>query len=442
MSIAVVGINHRTVALEELEPLIVAPDALAKALADLSARPHLDEVVLLSTCMRTEVYAVVNRFHGAMADIREFLATWSGKAPDEFSGNLYSYFDEVAVKHLFRVAAGLDSASLGEPEVLGQVRHAWEVSRSEGRSGSVLGAAFRHALEVGKRARSETAISRGTTSLSQAAVALASQVLGDLAGKKALVVGLGEVGTAAARAFASHPAAGALMLSNRTRARAERLAGDLGASVVPWESMAPALGEADVVFCCTSYSGPLISAETVASGRLRQGSRSSAGPSRSLVGAGCDAGPSDERPLVLVDLAVPRAIARDVTAFPEVHLFDMDDIKAFVSAKLEGRRAEVPAVEAIVSEELARFQASQAERSVSPLVSRARELAERTRREELARLEPRLRDLTPSQREAVELLTRRLVAKLLHAPTVNLKSAAGVPRGEALAEAFRELFGL
>jgi glutamyl-tRNA reductase len=424
VSIAVVGINHRTVALEQLEPLIVAPDALGKALADLASRPHLDEVVLLSTCLRTEVYAVVNRFHGAMADIREFLATWSGKAPDEFSGNLYSYFDEGAVNHLFRVASGLDSASLGEPEVLGQVRQAWEVARREGTSRAVLSDAFRHAVEVGKRARTETNISRGTTSLSHAAVALAARALGSLAGKKALVVGLGEIGEGTARALSTLAGAMPPVLVNRTRARAEKLAAALGSTTVPWESLANELAEADVVFCCTSNKGPVISAESLA-----------AALARTKPGA---AG----RPLVLVDLSVPRGIARDVAAVEGVLLLDMDDISAFVAEGAGQRRAEVPAVEAIVAEELVRYRASQAARSVSPLLSRARDAAERARRNELTRLEARLQALEPSEREAVELLTRRLVAKLLHTPTIKLKAAAGTPRGEVLAEAFRELFGL
>ena len=194
MSVAVVGMNHRTVPLQALEPMIVSPIDLPKALADLSSRPHLDEVVVVSTCMRTEVYALVNRFHGAMADIREFLATWSGRPPEDFSDHLYSYFEEAAVNHLFRVSSGLDSASLGEPEVLGQVRQAWEMARNEGACGPVLSAAFRHALQVGKRARAETSISRGTTSLSYAAVELAASTLGSLEGKQALVIGLGRGG--------------------------------------------------------------------------------------------------------------------------------------------------------------------------------------------------------------------------------------------------------
>lgn len=458
MSIAVVGINHRTVALEDLEPLLVAPDALDKALADLLARPHLDEVVVLSTCVRTEVYAVVNRFHGAMADIREFLATWSGKAPDDFSSNLYSYFDEAAVKHLFRVASGLDSASLGEPEVLGQVRQAWEVAEREGSARAVLSGAFRHAVQVGKRARTETAISRGTTSLSHAAVALAKQALGGLAGKRALVIGLGEVGEAAARALAGEPGALPPLLANRTRTRAEKLAGALGAQAVPWESLSDGLAAADVVFCCAGNKGPSISAESLVAARAQARQGCDCGSAKKAWAPQPSAGTADDnlrgafptasslpgssRPLVLVDLSVPRSVTRDVASVEGVRLFDMDDITAFVTEKLGERRAEIPAVERIIAEELQRYSASLAARSVSPLVSQAREMAEKTRLAELERLERSLRGLEPSERQAVELLSRRLVTKLLHSPTVTLKSAAGTPRGQALAEAFRELFGL
>jgi glutamyl-tRNA reductase len=420
VSVAVVGINNRTVALQDLEPLIVAPEDLPKALADLSARPHLDEVVLLSTCMRTEIYAVVNRFHGAMADIREFLAAWSGKAPEEFSGNLYSYFDEAAVHHLFRVAAGLDSASLGETEVLGQVRQAWEVARREGAAGTVLGGAFGHALLVGKRARTETTISRGTTSLSYAAVNLAQDVLEGLAGKQALVVGLGEVGESVARAFSEAVGARPVMVANRTRHRADKVAASLGGSAVPWEALAWAISQADVVASCASAKTPLLLPDALPAMLAHRSGRS----------------------LVVVDLSVPRSVATEVGALPGVKLLDMDDVKAFVAARIGARWAEVPAVERIIVDELGSYGANQAARSVSPLVSRARERAEAVRKGELARLERRLASLQPEQREAVELLTRRIVAKLFHEPTVNLKAAAGTPRGDALAEAFRELFGL
>ncbi|MGH9106763.1 MAG: glutamyl-tRNA reductase [Acidimicrobiales bacterium] len=420
MSVAVVGINHRTVPLEALEPLIVAPGDLHKALADLSSRSHLSEVVVLSTCMRTEVYAVVDRFHAAMADIREFLAAWSGRPPEEFSGNLYSYFDDGAVNHLFRVASGIDSASLGEPEVLAQVRHAWEAAAGEGAGGSVLAAAFGHALLVGKRARTETAISRGTTSLSYAAAQLAARTVGGLEGKQVLVIGAGGVGAGAARAFAAAPGAKPVLVANRSGARAKQVAAAVGGRPVPWHEVGRALGKADVVACCAA--GELAPAGT---------------------GALADVlAHRPEHPVLLVDMAVPRSVDPAVSALPGARVLNMDDIAEFVAAQMDGRRAELPAVERIVAEELDRYNATLAARGVAPLVGALHSWAEEVRRAELGRLEGRLARLGGAERDVVELVTKRIVAKLLHEPTVNLKAAAGTARGEALAKAFGDLFGL
>jgi glutamyl-tRNA reductase len=391
-----------------------------KALADLSSRPYLDEVVVLSTCMRTEVYAVVNRFHGAMADIREFFATWSGKPPEEFSGSLYSYFDEAAIGHLFRVAAGLDSVSVGEGEVLGQVRQAWELARNEGSCGPALSAAFRHALQVGKRARSETEISRGTTSLSYAAVEMATEALGRLEGKQAVVVGLGEVGEMAARAFSGVPGMLPVVVVNRNRARADNVAAAVGGRTAAWEDLVVALADADVVACSTSGQAHLLGAATV---------------QEALAGR-------PERPLLLVDMAVPRDIDPAVVDLPGVVLLNMDDIGRFVAARAAGRRAEIPAVELIVAQEVDRFNSSLAARSVAPLVTALHDRAEALRQAEVERFARRAPDLSPEQLDAVETLTKRLVAKVLHEPTVNLKDAAGTARGDVLAEAFRDLFGV
>lgn len=416
MSVTVVGINHRTVPLQGLEPLIVAAKDLPKALADLAARPHLDEVVVLSTCMRTEVYAVVNRFHGAMADMREFFATWSGKPPEDFSGHLYSYFDDAAVNHLFRVASGIDSASLGEPEVLGQVRRAGEIALSEGASGTVLGATFKHAVLVGKRARTETGISRGTTSLSHAAAELATARLGTLGAKQAMVVGLGEVGEGAARAFASARGALPVLLANRSAARAATLAAELGGQTVAWHEVTAALAGADVVTCSTSSEASWLTLSTVDE-VMRQ---------------------RPERPLLVIDLAVPRGVDPAIRTVHGVTLLDMDDVSSFVAGQAGQRRAEVPAVEQIVAEELDRYNVSLAARSAAPVVAALHSKAEQLRAGELARLA----SLSPTEREAAEEATRRVIAKLLHEPTVNLKAAAGTPKGEALAEALRDLFGL
>jgi glutamyl-tRNA reductase len=400
--------------------LIVPLGSVPKALADLSSRPHLDEVVVLSTCMRTEVYALVNRFHGAMADIREFFATWSGKPPEEFSGNLYSYFDEAAIGHLFRVSAGLDSVSIGEGEVLGQVRQAWEVARNEGSCGPALGAAFRHALQVGKRARSETDISRGTTSLAYAAVEMATEALGELEGKQALVVGLGEVGEMAARALADVPGMLPVVVVNRNQDRADQVAAAVGGKAAAWEDLVGALAGADVVACSTSGQAHLLAAGTV---RQAMAAR-------------------PQRPLLLADMAVPRDIDPAVAGLPGVTLLNMDDIGRFVATRAAERRAEIPAVELIVAQEVDRFNNSLAARSVAPLVTALHERAEAVRQAEVDRFARRAQDLSPEQLEAVAAVTRRIVAKVLHEPTVNLKDAAGTARGDVLADSFRDLFGL
>jgi glutamyl-tRNA reductase len=405
--------------LASLEPLIVAPVDLPKALADLTGRAYLDEVVVLSTCMRTEVYAVVNRFHGAMADIREFLATWSGQPPEEFAGHLYSYFDEAAVTHLFRVACGLDSASVGEPEILGQVKSAWEAARRDQACGPLLAATFNHAVQVGKRARTETAIARGSTSVSYAAAEMVEAALGPLDGKVALVIGLGEVGETAARALAEVPRRGRVLLANRSPARSRHLAAELDAQAVPWEEVSGAVAEADVVVCGTTGEGLLVTEEMA-----RQALAARRG-----------------RPMVLVDLAVPRDVDPRVGDLDGATLFNMDDIARYVASRVGDRQGEVPAVERIVAEEVERYHATVAARSVAPLVSALHDKAEQVRRTEMARYQNRSGGPEETD-DAIDAMTRRIVAKLLHDPTVNLKAAAGTAKGDALAEAFRELFGL
>ena len=215
MAIVVIGLNHRTAPLDVLERVTLNGDARAKALVDLRLRPNLSEVVLLSTCNRTEVYAATERFHGAYADIRDFFCGLAGLAPDELALHLVSQYDEEAATHLFEVAAGLRSAVLGESEILGQVRDAWLLAQREGTPRASLNLLFRRALEVGKRARSETGIGRGTASVSQAAVEMAEERLGSLSRSKVVVVGAGEVGESAAVALAGRGVAD-LVVSNRT----------------------------------------------------------------------------------------------------------------------------------------------------------------------------------------------------------------------------------
>jgi glutamyl-tRNA reductase len=420
VSIVVVGLNHRTTPLPVLEAMTVPPARMTKALHDLVGRDHLNEVVIVSTCLRTEVYAVASRFHGAMSDIRNFLSAWGGIPPENFADQLYSYHEEAAAAHLFKVAAGLDSAVLGESEILGQVGDAWEAARADSATGPVLSTLFRQALEVGKRVRSETAIARGTTSLSQAAVALAGAELGSLAGKTTVVLGAGEMGEAMAQALASALEDGSLLVVNRTWSRATQLAARCGGRAIEWSGLPSALEQADVLLASTGSPELLLTAGDLEAVLAYRGGR----------------------PLLIVDIAVPRDVDPAVGALPGVTLLDMDDLTASAAVAMAGRRQEVPRAEAIVAEEVERYLDKAAQRHVAPLVAALHDRAELIRTSELARFQRRLIHLEPTELRAVEALTRGIVAKLLHEPTVNVKSGAGTPAGEQLAQGLRQLFEL
>ena len=228
MSLVVIGLNHRTAPLDLLERMSIDDSRLTKALADLVERPHVTEAVILSTCNRTEVYAYVEKFHGAYQDVREFLSAITYQPPEFFADHLYAHYDQETVRHLFRVASGLDSAVVGENEVLGQVRRAWETSQHEHAAGPVLAPLFRHAVETGKRARTETTISRNIASVSQAAVAMARQRLGSLEGISVLVLGAGEMGEGLVRSLRD---AGARRRSRSPIARGKTLSNSPAASV-------------------------------------------------------------------------------------------------------------------------------------------------------------------------------------------------------------------
>lgn len=399
--------------------MTVPSGRLPKALADLRDRAALDEVVVLSTCMRTEVYATADRFHPAVQDIRNFLCESSFSAPEDVADHLTMLYDEAAIGHLFAVASGLDSAVLGESEILAQVRTAWEGARVEAACGTVLSGLFRHALEVGKRVRSETAIARGTTSVSAAAVALAADRLGSLDGRRILVLGAGDMGEGMAVALAGAGVAD-IQVANRTRSRAQALADRIGGRTVGFGSLGAALTEVDVLLTSTGAPEPVLTAE--------------------------DLGPVLEeragRPLLIVDVAVPRDVEPSVRHLEGVTVLDLDDLRAFARAGLEDRRREVTRVHGIIEEEVQDYLRDVLARQAAPTVASLRARAEEIRTAELDRLRTRLVGLDDRQREAVEAVTRGVVAKLLHEPTVRLKDAAGTPRGERLAEALRALFDL
>jgi len=418
VSIVVIGVNHRTSPVELLERVTIPDESMPKALHSLIVRDDVREVVVLSTCNRTEVYAVAERFHGAYDDIRDFLCETSGLPAEEITPHLYSQHDDAAVSHLFEVAAGLDSAVLGESEIIGQVRDAWERAMSEGVSRSTLNLLFRHALETGKRARNETAISKSTASVSHAAVEMSEEILGSLRGKNVLVIGAGDMGEGVAVALA-RAGAGGVVVANRSLERGEALADRVGARVVGIGSLVKEISRADVVVSCTGSGSNVVSASMVA-----------------------DARTGTDSPLLVVDIALPRDVDPAVGMLPGVVLRDLDDLKQWANRGLEKRSAEVDQVRSIVGEETERFALEQAQRQASPLISRLRESVESMRVSEIERMAGRLGTFDEDQRAVVEAITRSIVAKLLHNPSVRLRDAAGTPQGERLAAAVRDLFDL
>ncbi len=427
MSVIVVGLEQRQSPLELLERVTVTEGALPKALGRLRDQSNLTEAVILSTCLRTEVYAVVERFHDGVAELQEFLATISGSPVDVLADHLTIRFDDDVTHHLFTVAAGLDSAVLGESEVLGQVRRAWEKAQAEQVSGPVLGALFRHAVETGKRVRSETAIARGITSLSHGAVALATRRRsGGLDGARVLVVGAGEMGEGVTQALHGQGAT-AVVIANRTADRTEAVVAGLPDALAdrvraePLDDLGPLLSSSDVVFTSVGTTLPIID--------------------RALLESAV-AARTAEGPLLVVDLGVPRNVEPAAGDLPGLVLLDMDVLRAAVADALSGRQDEVVGANRIVTDEVERYRVASRARDAAPIVSALRSRVEDARLSAFDRQRARRSELSDAQWEQVDAVTRSMVAKLLHQPTVALKDAAGTPRGERLVEALRTLFDL
>lgn len=419
MSVVVIGLNHRTMPLDLFERLTVDGARLPKALHDLAARQHLGEVVVLSTCNRTEVYALAERFHGAYGDVRDFLAELAFVTPDEFTDHLYVHYDNEAVRHLFTVAAGLDSAVLGEAEILGQVRTAWERAGEAQTTGPVLNLLFRHALETGKRARTDTDIARGTASVSHAAVEMAAERLGTLHGKRVLVMGAGEMAEGMASAL-QRAGVTDVFVANRTWRKARALADRIGGQAVRLSDLPIALLEVDLLLTSTGATVPVVEHDDFEPVMAERAGR----------------------PLLIVDIAVPRDVDPTVRHLPGVTLLDINDLRTFAQAGVERRAHELEAVEAIIDDEIARFRTAASARSAAPVVGALHRWADDLRDAELARFDARLEGLDARQRDAVEALAKGLVQKLLHRPSVALKEHAGTPTGDRLAEATRQLYDL
>jgi len=423
----VVGANFRSAPLELLERLAVDAERRPKALAGLLDLEHVHEAVVVSTCNRVEVYTAISRFHGAAGDVRRFLADLHGLGLEEFASHLYDYYEERAVRHLFAVAAGVDSMVVGEAQILGQVREAFSAAQAERTVGPVLSALFARAIKVGRRARSETAIGAGPASTVTVGLQVAAGQLGGLGGRRALLIGAGGVARLAGRAL-RQAGAGELVVANRTPATGAALARELGGRAVALDQVTDELALADLAVAATAGTTPTVAAATVAAAMAR----------RARSGGAASGSPGT---LVLLDLGVPRDVEPEVRALPGVVLADLDALRAVLETD-EGPRQEVERVRALIAQETGAFMGGQREARLVPTIRVLRARAEQVRQQELAKASARLAGLDERQRAAVEAVTRGLVNKLLHDPMVRGKTLAARPDGDLYVAALRELYGL
>jgi len=429
MPIVCVGINYRTAPVALRERLSFGPGEQADLLRgpllrEAGAPAGLREFVLLSTCNRTELYAaaadVAHHFTTVPAELADALARAHGLTSGEFAPHLYFHTSTAVVRHLSRVACGLDSMVLGEAEVLGQVADAHELARREGAAGRVLGAVFHTAVRAGRRARTETGICRCPMSVSSESIRALRESGWEPEGSRVLVVGTGKMSRLAGEVLRAHGVRD-LRIIGRTAARAESVARILEAVPLAWPALEDALRDVDVVFCSTSAPHAVVTRERVAAAR---------------------AGAPGGRPLRFIDIAVPRDVEPAVRDLPGVTVFDLDDLQRRLARNLDGRRREVPAVEALVEEELRYFEEWRHGAELRPVLAAMHQQSEEIRRREVARALRRLKDCTPEMEEHFHAFSRSLVNKLLHAPTRRLREETDPGRCDAYVRATRDLFGL
>ncbi|WP_310961418.1 glutamyl-tRNA reductase [Nocardioides terrisoli] len=415
MSVLVIGISHRSAPVSLLEQVALDADSVAKVISDVAANEHVTETTVLATCNRCEVYADVDRFHGSVEAISALLSERTGVPAEDLVPHLYVHYDDAAVSHLFSVASGLDSMAVGESQILGQARHALRVGQEAGTVGPSLNLLFQQALRIGKRVHAETDIDKAAPSLVSAALDRAAEHLDGLDGARALVVGAGAM---AGLAVATLRRSGVedIVVANRTRARADRLAQQYDVHAIDLADVPARLQGIDLLVSCT-------------------------GSARVLVGAPeLDAARHDGRPMAVVDLALPHDVDPAVAGLPGVRLIDLAALAAASEADPQGD--DVAGVRAIVAEELGAFLNLRRTSSITPTVVALRSMATDVVDGELQRLLSRLPDLDPEIRAEVEQAVRRVADKLMHQPTVRIKELANEPRTVSYATALAELFSL
>ena len=420
MHIIALGLNHTTTSVQLRERLAYSEDQIRASLARLTCgrmESPLTEMVILSTCNRIEIYAASNTTSYKV--LEAFLSETRDVPIDEIRPHLYHFQDVDAVQHLFEVAAGLDSLVVGEPQILGQVTKALELARGQSAAGPILNRLFQSAIHAGKRARTETAISRNPASVSSLAASKAEQAISSIAEAQVVVLGAGEMAELAVEALRKR-GANRILVVNRTLERAQTLVQRWDARATTFEYIDSALASADILISSTGAPHTLITREMV---KLAMSQRSN-------------------RPLVLIDIAVPRDIDPDVTDIPQVSLYDMDNLNDQLESSLAERIAEVPQVKAIVEQEVFAFEEYMQSLKMIPIIADMRQQAETIRKSVLKKNLSKLPDLTDAERDRIEAMTQALVKKILDAPTNCLRAEAASPRASEYATLARSLFNL
>jgi glutamyl-tRNA reductase len=419
MQVILLGVSHRTAPVELRERLDFSSRDLGAAVQALALRPSAAETVVLSTCNRSEIYVVCNDPVRAREEVAAFLSEYHDLPQSAFTPHLFVHDNEAAARHLFRVAAGLDSIVVGEPQILGQVKEAFQAASEHHRTGPMLSKLFHWSFVVGKRVRAETGLGEGAVSVSFAAVALARKIFGNLNGRKVLVVGAGEISRLTAQHLRSN-GVGEILVTSRTAAQADALAASVNGRSIAWDDLAHGVAAADIVVTATGSQRPIITRAQVeaVTGRHRRD------------------------PLFIIDIAVPRDVEASVGDIEQVFLYNVDDLQTIVQENLSRRSSEVARAEAIVSEELAKFAAWLRSRGAVPTIVALRERFDRIRRSELSRLDGKLAGLSPEAKARVDEVTRLIVEKLLLEPTEQLKGLPDEETQVAYTEAINRLFRL
>ena len=412
MHILLTGLNHETAPLEIREQVSFSKEQLSEALPLLADR--VGEGVILSTCNRTEVYTVAEEPPEATGEVRRFLANYHGLDQRSVDPNLYDRIDADAVTHLFRVSCGLDSMIVGESQILGQVRAALTAAAESHTLSSPLSRLFHRAIRTGRKVREQTDVGKNPLSMSYAGVQLARRVMGNLAGLRVLLIGAGEAGQLVAQALRTTGASD-LMIANRTHERSEELVRNLGGTTVRLSEVGASLSTADIVIAATEAPDYILTEDVIASAdNGRQG-----------------------RPLFLFDLSVPRNIEPRAGSINGVSLFNIDDLSSIAEENLEGRKEAAVEAERVVEGEVDRFISWWDSLEAVPLIKDLRQRAEQVRKRELDRALRMIPDLSPKDAERLDAMTRSIINRLLHDPTISLKQRTGMAHLQAARDLFR-----